>query len=62
MSDLDLNVLVTAVTKQACALDKAVRRMRSWYVFSDKRPGTVQERFDLDARQYREYQDLFKGY
>jgi hypothetical protein len=60
--DYDLETLVTAVTNQAYALDKAVRRMRGWYVFSDKRPGTVQERFDLDARQYREYQDLFKGY
>jgi hypothetical protein len=60
--DYDPETLVTAVTNQAAALDKAVRRMRAFYVFSDKRPGTIQERFDLDAKNYAEYTTMFRGH
>lgn len=58
--DYDLETLVTAVTNQACALDKAVRRMRAFYVFSDPRLGTIRERFDQDAKSYAEYQAMFR--
>ena len=56
----DLETLVAAVTNQACALDKAVRRMRAFYVFSDPRPGTIRERFDQDAQLYAEYTAMFR--
>jgi len=57
-----LEDLVTATTNHAAAVYRIIRRMRTFYVFVDKRPGSIEERFDLDAKNHSEYRDLFRGY
>lgn len=44
---------------QLAEMVKGHQRMAAWYVFSDKRPGTIQERFEKDAADYAEYVKLF---
>lgn len=39
---------------------KGLRDMHSWYIFSDKRCGTIQERFEQDAAEFVAYQKMFK--
>lgn len=36
------------------------RHMMGWYIFSDKRPGTIQERFESDADDYADYVRMFR--
>jgi hypothetical protein len=38
---------------------KRIRAMYSWYVWSDKRDGTIRERFEADAADFMEYRKLF---
>ena len=40
---------------------KDVRNLSNFYVFQDSRPGSVQERFDLDAVRFAEYRKLFQA-
>ncbi len=54
------HTLVSEFCNQLASTEKGIRQMRSWYVFSDKRPGTIRERFELDARLYFEYERMFK--
>jgi len=39
---------------------KGMRDMHSWYLWSDKRSGSITERFDQDARDWAEYQKMFQ--
>jgi len=59
-SELYQNTLVSEFCNQLASTEKGIRQMRSWYVFSDKRPGTIRERFELDASLYFEYERMFK--
>lgn len=59
-SKLDIEDLVTLAVDYAARQHKTVRFMSSWYVFSDTRPGSLQERVDLDAKRYVEYGRMFK--
>lgn len=45
---------------QLAEIVKGHQRMAAWYVLKDKRPGTIQERFEKDAADYAEYARLFK--
>lgn len=45
---------------QLSKMEHGRRNMISWYLFHDKRPGTVLERFEIDARQHAEYTKLFQ--
>ena len=58
----DWENLVTLATNHANTVYRIVRRMSSWYNFSDKRPGSIVDRFDKDAAKHREYQELFRGF
>ena len=40
--------------------ERGLRNMHSFYLWVDKRPGTILERFELDARRFWEYQKLFQ--
>lgn len=40
---------------------RGIRNMHSFYLFSDHRPGTVQERFEQDAKEFFEHQKLIRG-
>jgi hypothetical protein len=45
---------------QLARAERGLRHMHAFYVFSDKRPGTVRERFEADAKQHAEYTKLFQ--
>ena len=38
---------------------KGNREMHSFYLWSDKRPGTIRERMDADAKEFHEYRRMF---
>ena len=46
---------------QLAITHKGIRNMHSFYLFSDHRPGSVQERFEQDAKEFFEYQKLIRG-
>lgn len=52
---------VNEFCNQLAFTQKGIRNMHSWYLFSDKRPGTIRERFEADAKKFFEYQNLFQG-
>ena len=45
---------------QLALVEHRRRGMIAYYLFSDKRPGTVLERFEADAKQHAAYVALFK--
>jgi hypothetical protein len=55
------NTFVSEFCNQLAFTQRGIQRMRSWYIFSDRRPGSIVERFELDARSYFEYQKMFQG-
>jgi hypothetical protein len=59
-SELYQITLVSEFCNQLASTEKGIRRMRSWYVFSDKRPGAVLERFGQDAKSYFDYERMFR--
>ena len=56
-----VETLVTEFCKQLATTQRGVRNMRSFYVFSDKRPGSISERFERDAKEFFEYQKMTQG-
>ena len=56
-----VETLVTEFCKQLATTQRGVRQMHSYYLFSDKRPGPIRERFEQDARDYFEYEKMFQG-
>lgn len=48
---MDNEDLLTIFINRVCDLDKAAMRMRAKYVW-DTRPGTIQEKFESDARDW----------
>ena len=51
---------LTEFINHMAKVDKDITRAVTWYVFEDKRSGTVQERFDLDAAEYSAYSKMFR--
>jgi len=51
---------VNEFCNQLSRMEHGRRGMISWYLFHDKRPGTVTERFELDASDYAKYAKLFQ--
>lgn len=52
---------VNEFCNQLALTQKGMREMHSWYLFSDKRPETIRERFEADAKEFFEIQNLFQG-
>jgi hypothetical protein len=46
-------------TNQLALVEHRRRSMIAYYLFDDKRPGTVIERFEADAAQHAAYTKLF---
>jgi hypothetical protein len=40
--------------------EKGLQRMMAWYVFEDKRPETVTENFEADAKRFWDYEKMFR--
>ena len=53
-------LLVHNFCNQVAKMYQGVRDLRVFYLFADKRSGTIQERFEADARSFWDYQKLFK--
>lgn len=56
-----IHTFVSEFCNQLASTHKGIRNMRAWYMFSDRRPGTVTELFELDAKNYFEYEKMFRG-
>ena len=57
---MDETDYVSLVCDRVALHYKGLRAMSSWYVFQDKRPGSLQENFAADARSFDDYQRIFK--
>ena len=51
---------INALCEAAADHDRKFMRMAHWYALEDKRPGTVKERFEQDAREYNDYATMFR--
>ena len=49
---------ITEFCNRMALVEKNRRAMYGFYLFGDKRQGTITERFDADARLWAEYQKL----
>jgi hypothetical protein len=58
--DLYANIFVNEFCNRLEKTRKALRDMHSFYLWDDKRPGSVIERFETDASEWGEYQKMFK--
>ena len=45
---------------QVAKMDAGLKQMKAFYIFEDKRPGSLEERFLGDAREFGEYQKMFQ--
>jgi hypothetical protein len=57
---MDIHDYITAVTNHMAQLDHGVTQMYTWYLFSDPRPGEPCDKFLADAKEYAEYQAMFR--
>lgn len=57
MDDTDF---VSAFCIRLAEMDRQTRLLFAYYVFSDKRPGSVIERFRADAKEFDEHRRLFR--
>jgi hypothetical protein len=53
-------LFVSLFCDQLSNIAKGIRQMRSWYVFSDKRLGGLEDIFRKDAADFSEYQKMFQ--
>lgn len=60
MDNRYIGVFLTEFCNQLAVTQRGIQRMRAWYIFEDRRPGTVTERFERDARDYFEYEKMFQ--
>jgi len=51
---------VNEFSNQLAINQRGIRNMRSWYVFSDKRPGGIIERFERDAKEFFEFEKMLR--
>ena len=51
---------IGSLCEAAADHDRKFMRMAAWYALEDKRPGTVRERFDEDARKFNAYVKMFQ--
>ena len=53
-----IHLFVTEFVNQMARMHKGIIEMRSWYIFTDKRPGTILVRLDADAKRYNDYERM----
>lgn len=53
-----MDELVNQFCNQMAQIEKNRKAMHSFYLFGDKRPGTILERFDADAKDWVEFTNL----
>ena len=51
---------VSQFCTQLAINDRGLRGMYAFYIFEDKRPGSVTDRFKMDAEKFWEYQKMFQ--
>jgi len=52
---------VNQFVTQLAIKERGLRNMHAYYLFHDTREGSIEERFTADAREFWEYQKLFKA-
>jgi hypothetical protein len=61
MDQKDILVLfVSNFCSQLAKMDRPTWEMSSFYLFSDKRPGGIIERFEADAKREWDYQKMYR--
>jgi hypothetical protein len=55
-----LLLFVNEFCNQMASMEKNRRAMYSWYAWSDKREGSVEERFWADAKSWGEHEKLWR--
>jgi hypothetical protein len=53
-------VFVNEFCNRLALTAKGMRDLHSFYVFEDKRQGTIEERFSADAEDYYNYTAMFR--
>lgn len=56
-----LHTFVSEFCNQLSITQRGIQRMRASYIFSDRRPGSITERFEQDAKEFWEYEKMFQG-
>ena len=59
MDKIDPTTFVSMFCVQLARRNHMLRQMAAWYLFQDRRPGSIVDRFNQDARDFAEYQRLF---
>lgn len=54
------HTLITEFCNQLASNQKGLRHMKNYYLFEDRRPGTIRERFEFDAKSYFDYERMSK--
>ena len=57
-----IHLFVNEFVNQIALANRGLRRMHEFYLWHDKRPGTIDERFTADAKLWSEMQRLRRGY
>ena len=53
-------LFVNEFCNQIDRVEKNRRKMCSWYMWGDKRDGSITDRFNLDASDFMEYRRMFQ--
>ena len=57
---MDIYGYITETCNQMAQMDKDITRAMAWYLFEDRREGSIQTRFDADASEYSSYRRMFQ--
>jgi hypothetical protein len=61
MTKPDITDFMSAICDQAAIAHKKLRRLNIFYLFQDKRPGTLMERIDRDADRHNKIMKEIRG-
>lgn len=53
-------IFVNEFCNRLAEMEKGMRSMHSYYLFSDKRSGSIEDRFSADAAEHYDYTKMFQ--
>ena len=61
MTEADqIHFFITEFCNQMARVDEGLRDLHSFYLFSDKRPGSFLGRFNLDSKSWADYNKMYQ--
>lgn len=54
------HLFITEFCNQMTKVYHGIRDIHSWYIFQDRRPGSILDRFNQDAASWAEYSKMFQ--